>query len=103
MLAEVLHRSECGHQVLRLLISRLAARIAKEFPELAIDLCEAREGDIALVNSQQTFAKGNVFQRPPKFNVMVLTEDGDLYTQLPMRPVGEVFLHSLWGERRASF
>ncbi len=91
--ADALHRSESGRQVLRLLVADVKDRIAEVMPKIVIDLCEAREADIAVLNSRETFMDGKTVEREKGWRVGVFANDLDVVTEIHARAESEVFLN----------
>ncbi len=91
--ADALHRSESGRQLLRLLVMDLKVRFGNALPNMVIDLCEAREADIAVLNSRETFRNGRTVEREKGWSVGVFANDLDVVTEIHARAGSEVFLN----------
>lgn len=81
LIADQLHRSEAGRQLIRLMLTRATRKLAEEFGQsVQVSVGEALEADIATVDSDFSVATGKYGRR----NVLVIQNDADLCTQIPI-------------------
>ena len=83
LVAELLHTTAAGHALTELLLVGAVDLLRSDFPSLAVHLCVAREADFLCLNGSFTFRDGVVVPRSETANVVVITHDADLATQIP--------------------
>lgn len=83
VVADLLHRTQSGHAMVRLILDRAVNKLCSKFPSLRFEVGECYEADFACLNGPWTFRDGVMVPRAANCGVVVMTLDGDLATQIP--------------------
>ncbi len=91
-MSDMLHRTESGRELTRLLVQRVMTKVKVVLPHVVIDLVESTEADSLVQNSWRSFQNGKLWTRPVGWRVGIMANDLDVCQELRMRPASEFFV-----------